>query len=220
MKSDASGSTSAIKCAICGQYITGQSFYVNGGGPFCPICVGSNMNIKINYVRDGEEDIVPDKEIHEAVEFYRVPYAALRRKLRDFLAERGMPSNPGWTDGDIVAALRAEVKKHHDACCLISHEVEQILGKALRYPELYPKASEIDDGSVCVGEHVPQTLAQEAANKIRSQVITLVKADDAIVEAVEELERVRYIGTDLETMGVISKLRKMLAEIRGGAPHD
>lgn len=62
------------------------------------------------------------------------------------------------------------------------NEVEQILGKALGYPELY----EADDpekgpitcgteypnakptGTVCVGDHVPATLAQEAANRIRS----------------------------------------------------
>ena len=49
-------------------------------------------------------------------------------------------------------------------------EVEQILGKVLGYPwykddqKNFPGATE-DDG-VCVGEHVPETLAEEAASRI------------------------------------------------------
>lgn len=43
------------------------------------------------------------------------------------------------------------------------HEVEQSLGKALGYPELYPDASAVDDGTVCTGDHVPESLAAEAA---------------------------------------------------------
>ena len=46
------------------------------------------------------------------------------------------------------------------------HEIEQTLGKALGYPPLYPGASPVDDGQVCVGDHVPETLATEAAVRI------------------------------------------------------
>lgn len=51
------------------------------------------------------------------------------------------------------------------------HEVEQTLGKVLGYPwykddpKNFPDATEAD--GVCIGEHVPGTLAQEAAQRIR-----------------------------------------------------
>lgn len=50
-------------------------------------------------------------------------------------------------------------------------EIEQILGKALGYPkyrddpENFPS---VTDDSVCVGEHVPETLAMEAARRIET----------------------------------------------------
>lgn len=33
-------------------------------------------------------------------------YVLLRQECRQLLADRGIPSNPGWSDEDIVAALR------------------------------------------------------------------------------------------------------------------
>jgi hypothetical protein len=45
-------------------------------------------------------------------------------------------------------------------------EIEQALGKALGYPSLYPDASPVDDGRVCVGDHVAATLAREAAARL------------------------------------------------------
>lgn len=51
-------------------------------------------------------------------------------------------------------------------------EISQILGKALGYPwfkddqKNFPGATE-EDG-VCVGEHVAETLAMEAANRIQN----------------------------------------------------
>lgn len=49
------------------------------------------------------------------------------------------------------------------------HEVEQTLGKALGYPfycdlDSFPDATDAD--GVCVGEHIPATLAMEAAARI------------------------------------------------------
>ncbi len=51
-----------------------------------------------------------------------------------------------------------------------NHEIEQILGKALGYPwfkddqKNFPDATEVD--GVCIGDHVPATLAMEAARWI------------------------------------------------------
>jgi hypothetical protein len=46
------------------------------------------------------------------------------------------------------------------------HEMEQVLGKALGAPALFPDASQVDDGSVCVGDHVLETLVDKAAKRI------------------------------------------------------
>ncbi len=46
------------------------------------------------------------------------------------------------------------------------HETEQVLAKALGvlcYPELYPQASRVDDGTLCIGDHTVVTIAMEAA---------------------------------------------------------
>jgi len=45
------------------------------------------------------------------------------------------------------------------------HEIDQILGKALGYPT-YPDDWNAGD-SVCTGDHVPASLAMEAAQRIR-----------------------------------------------------
>lgn len=46
------------------------------------------------------------------------------------------------------------------------NEIEQILGKALGAPELYPVVSKVNDGSVCIGEYTAGTIARRAANEI------------------------------------------------------
>jgi hypothetical protein len=68
----------------------------------------------------------------------------------------------------ISAGLKARIDILEKAIATEHDEIEQILGKALGYPEYYPDISDVNDGSVCVGEHVPASLAEEAATKIRS----------------------------------------------------
>jgi hypothetical protein len=67
--------------------------------------------------------------------------------------------------------LYCETKKAtYDACAKELNEVEQLLGKALNYfwykddQKNFPGATEKD--GVCVGEHVPASIAAEAANTI------------------------------------------------------
>lgn len=56
-------------------------------------------------------------------------------------------------------------------------EVEQLLGKALKYPwykddkKNFPEATEVD--GVCVGEHAPSTIAAEAAQRIEKLTTAL-----------------------------------------------
>lgn len=63
-----------------------------------------------------------------------------------------------------------EIVRLREACYKEDNEIEQILGKALGYPwykddqKTFPGATEAD--GVCVGAHVPATLAAEAATRI------------------------------------------------------
>ena len=69
-----------------------------------------------------------------------------------------------------------------------SFEIEQILGRALGYPRYaddqknFPNST--DEDGVCVGEHVPETIAVEAANKILK-----LNADMQYIE--DEIKRLR-----------------------------
>ncbi len=65
--------------------------------------------------------------------------------------------------------LRRELKEKDRQIRGYQHEcrdVEQTLGKALGYPEIYPHVTDIDDGQICVGEHVASSIALEAARKL------------------------------------------------------
>lgn len=87
-----------------------------------------------------------------------------------------------------VAALRADlatVERERDrlrkAAASQNHEIEQTLGAALGYPrfsddpENFPGATEAD--GVCVGDHVAETLAEEAAATIEKYRADLVEAN-------------------------------------------
>ena len=68
-----------------------------------------------------------------------------------------------------VKEQATEIERLRSACnrfSLADFEIEQTLGKVLNYPKSHPDVSKVDDGSVCVGEHVSRTIAAEAARKI------------------------------------------------------
>lgn len=66
-----------------------------------------------------------------------------------------------------IEELEAEVARLRHALARSNYEITQTLGKALGYPLAYPDTSEVDDGSVCVGEHTAETLATEAAKEMK-----------------------------------------------------
>jgi hypothetical protein len=73
-----------------------------------------------------------------------------------------------------IRAQAAEIERLRLACTKMNDEVSQTLGKALGYPwfkddkENFPDATEKD--GVCVGDHVAESLASEAAAKLREAV--------------------------------------------------
>ncbi len=74
---------------------------------------------------------------------------------------------------EAIAKANQELIRQRDGYQKECHLIEQHLGKALHYPELYPLASREDDGQVCIGEHVPETLAMEAARRIQELELRL-----------------------------------------------
>lgn len=73
----------------------------------------------------------------------------------------------------LIPDLMAETKRLEDALISQSHFIEQALWKALGYPwfkddqKNWPHATEAD--GVCVGDHTPESLAIEAADRIEQQ---------------------------------------------------
>ena len=85
-------------------------------------------------------------------------------------------SIPTYEHADVIRLwqyahrLEAEIERLRDAYTTQVHDIEQTLGQALGYPWYkddqvnFCGATEAD--GVCVGEHVPETLAAEAAAEI------------------------------------------------------
>jgi hypothetical protein len=86
-----------------------------------------------------------------------------------------------WTEWQ-----QEKIQFYKDACIKGNHDVEQILGKVLGYPwykddqKNFPGATEAD--GVCVGEHVAQSIAMEAAHMLTK----LLKQENATLR--EEIE--------------------------------
>jgi len=110
-------------------------------------------------------------------------------------AVRTIENGAGFTEsdtpvGEAWAVVCAEIERLRDAYAKQVHDVEQTLGQALGYPwykddqKNFPGATEAD--GVCVGEHVPETLAAEAAAQIEML--------RAIVARVAQARRMKYIG--------------------------
>jgi hypothetical protein len=87
------------------------------------------------------------------------------------------------------APAQAEIDRLRNACAQQNEEVCQVLGKALGYPwfkDHFPDASEAD--GVCVSDHVAESLADEAAARIKSLEARALAAE-AEVSRLTDLNR-------------------------------
>lgn len=114
-----------------------------------------------------------------------------------YLADRVLTAlSSGSGDHAELARLKAAMSKSNDEIC-------QSLGKALGYPWFkddqrnFPGATE--ENGVCVGEHVAESIADEAASRISALLAenaalraSVVKANDGF----EEYERKFYLEQD------------------------
>lgn len=83
---------------------------------------------------------------------------------------------------DEIELLTKDRDRYCKAYWESAHEIDQTLGRALGYP-VYPDNDPNcpgEPGEVETGEHVPETLAMEAANKIRSFEQTIASYREAL----------------------------------------
>lgn len=120
-------------------------------------------------------------------------------------AERGIHSNSKACDQsnalNLVLARASETEHLRDACAAQNETVCQILGKALgNFPRYvddqvnFPGATE-EDG-VCVGEHVAESMAAQAANRIKELETENARLGDTCTTLAAEVDiwKVRCAG--------------------------
>ena len=117
---------------------------------------------------------------------------------------------------DTITALRAEVKRLKAGYTATQHVIQQTLGKALGYPwfkddqKNFPGATEAD--GVCVGDHVAESLADEAAAKITALRAKIEKLEGALEDIADGLGE-----TDLAEVG---RYAKHIARAALGDTHE
>lgn len=115
-----------------------------------------------------------------------------------------------WTESmrSIVESKDTEIKHLRNACAMKSFEIEQTLGKALGYSE--------SDGVFDTGMHMAETLAIEAAEKIK-HLQTDLHNEQKITKVLEELINSRQwwsdIGRYVITETSLEKATQKLAEV-------
>lgn len=126
-------------------------------------------------------------------------------------------------------AQAAETLRQRDAMLREREEVEQILGRALGYPEMYeaiidgqqaivgpewPGARPI--GKVCVGDHVLASLAVEAADAVRQRgrLLEALRPFAAMAKTLEDEPPQRYVAFGFMA-GDIREAAAAIADVEG-----
>lgn len=92
-----------------------------------------------------------------------------------------------WLEAAIADKEKAERKV--EGLLKEQYEIDQILGKALGYPEADETIMEKPDGSVVTGEHTEVTLAMEAAKHIRDSDIVRRELLSVLAMSIRRLYR-------------------------------
>ena len=106
--------------------------------------------------------------------------------------------------------MNSELRRVGRAYMNLNEEICQSLGKALGYPwfmadkKNFPTATE-EDG-VCVGDHVAESIAEEAANRINTLTTTIkdVRMNMRTVLETETNEEIRALL--VENINIINRL--------------
>ena len=128
----------------------------------------------------------------------------------------------GWHDrlAAILAEREAEINRLRKSAIQHDHYVCQTLGKALGYPRFvddqknFPGATDAD--GVCTAEHVPETLAKEAADEIkrlRGWKETAMKVLADWEKVWEELGKPGQLG-DYKPVAALAEIRSRAYEVQ------
>jgi len=126
----------------------------------------------------------------------------------------------GHTAGCYLGILEADLARERAVSIRSANEIEQILGKALGYPwykddpKNFPDATEAN--GVCVGDHVPESLAAEAAARIADLQADLAREREA--HAVTRLSERLYQESLAQAQGELRTAEAALAGLQ--AKHD
>ena len=121
-----------------------------------------------------------------------------------------------------LSQSEARVKMLEKAGSTVNEEICQTLGKALGYPWIkddqknFPGATESD--GVCVGEHVAESIAAEAARKISQSEAARVAAAKAAEDVVEFGKRMSNICYNLKqwSEAISEDAKKSMEEAQAG----
>lgn len=109
--------------------------------------------------------------------------------------------------------VRRDNERLRDAVVKGDHETCQVLGKALGYPPL-PADWNTDD--VCTADHIPLTLAQEAAGRIAALTTENVRLRGEIAtlrEVLAEVTQVASAHVTIDTMDGHEQIGGLAAEV-------
>lgn len=101
------------------------------------------------------------------------------------------------TASEAAEARVEELERRERGLISECNEVEQILGRALGYPP-YPEDGPGPPGDICVGEHVPVSIAWTAAKTLAFTEIKVAALEAALRELLDVAERIRGGDSNLD----------------------
>jgi hypothetical protein len=137
----------------------------------------------------------------------------------DWIAFQTTPETEYWyKEIDYQAAIK-RIAKLEDGIARESHDIEQSLGIALGYPwykddpKNFPDATE--ESGVCVGEHVPASIAAEAARRITELEAVIADLEAEVCGRSNEIARLLAENAELrkDKERFITDLRNRVKEL-------
>ncbi len=129
---------------------------------------------------------------------------------------KALLDQPGWDRDALIAAVAALTVRVHRAGQAF-YRIEQALGRALGYPAYGPEMSPdgIPTGDVFVED--PETVAEEAAARIRRDATTLAQVD-VLLQALADLPPAGRgpTPTEIAQTVTLSAVRGVIAAREGG----
>ena len=140
---------------------------------------------------------IPVSDTREA-QIARIARGAVSRTKPEGQIEFEISELASTIEREVRAEQAGELNRLKDALCRQQDDVCQTLGKVLGYPWFkndqvnFPGADETN--GVCVGDHVAESIAMEAARRIKQAQSTHLAQLTALRAQVEQLDEAPYAG--------------------------